>query len=301
MTSRRLRYALWGGLLLTPWQPVPAPAHTLGLSDLGGISWNTGVWLWCSLGLSLALYWRGAFRLHQLGRSQPGRVASFSAGWLGLVAALVSPIDAAGGLSFAAHMVQHELLMIVAAPLLIAGRPARTWLWSLPAHWRKPVGRWFGRQPAWGMLRRACRPLPAWIIHCVAVWGWHVPFCFQAALRHEAVHLAQHASFFLSALLFWWSILARWHHAEPDRGALFYLFSTMMHTSALGALLALSAQLWYPAYGALPWQLGLSPLEDQQLGGLIMWIPGALSYVIVALVLCARWLMGGEREALPRP
>lgn len=278
---------------------LPLQAHTLGAAPASG--WSQETWLWCLLLLSLGLYGLGSLRQHRTGHIQPGRVASFIAGWLCLSAALVSPIDAAGAVSFAAHMVQHELLMIVAAPLLIAGRPARTWLWSLPPGWRKPVGHWFGHQRSLQWLRGASRPLPAWTLHFLAVWGWHVPFCFQAALRHEAVHIAQHASFFISALLFWWSVLAKWRRVEPDRGALFYLFTTMMHTSALGALLALSTRLWYPAYETLPWQLGLSPLEDQQLGGLIMWIPGALSYVVVALVLCARWLIGGEREVLPRP
>lgn len=284
------------GLLLAA--ALPSQAHTVGASD--GRGWSQEGWLWFLLLLSLALYLPGYGRLHRRGRGRPARLASFVTGWLTLAAALASPIDAAGGVSFAAHMVQHELLMIVAAPLLILGRPVRTWLWSLPPDWRMLLGRWFGRQRSLHWLRGASRPLPASILHFLAVWGWHVPICFEAALRHEAVHIAQHASFFISALLFWWSVLAKGRRTEPDRGALFYLFTTMMHTSALGALLALSTRLWYPAYGTLAWQLGLSPLEDQQLGGLIMWIPGALSYVVVALALCARWLMGGEREALPR-
>ncbi|ADJ63808.1 cytochrome c oxidase assembly protein [Herbaspirillum seropedicae] len=294
-----MRYRLpWSVSLLLVACPLPGAAHTLGIAAADTTRWNDEPWLIGTVLLSLLLYLRGHGRLRARRVASSAQLACFGSGWLCLAAALLSPIDTAGAASFAAHMVQHELLMIAAAPLLIAGRPVKAWLWALPAGWRKPVGRWFGRRAWLSWIRQLSRPLPAWLIHFAAVWGWHVPACFEAALRHEALHMTQHLSFFVSALLFWWSVLASWRRTQPDHGALLYLFSTMMHTSALGALLALSSRLWYPAYGELPWSYGISPLEDQQLGGLIMWIPGALSYVIVALVLCARWLKGGDDEAV---
>jgi putative membrane protein len=117
---------------------------------------------------------------------------------------------------------------------------------------------------------------------------WHVPASFQAGLASNGVHALQHASFLFSALLFWWAVLGGQGHGRG--GAIVYLFTTMMHTAALGALFTLSERVWYPFYGSRALIFGLSALEDQQLGGLIMWIPGGLAYVAAGLALGARWL-----------
>ena len=109
------------------------------------------------------------------------------------------------------------------------------------------------------------------------------------------MHAWQHASFLFPALLFWWAVLgARGPAPGP---AMLYLFTTMMHTGALGALFALSGTVWYPAYGDAPLAFGLMPLEDQQLGGLIMWIPGGLAYVVAGLALCLRWISPRKNDA----
>ncbi len=119
---------------------------------------------------------------------------------------------------------------------------------------------------------------------------WHVPATFQYALASNGIHALQHFCFLFSALLFWWAVLGR-HGVHNSRGAsIVYLFTTMMHTGALGALFTMSEAVWYPYYGSKAQAFGLTALEDQQLGGLIMWIPGGLSYVAAGLVLCARWL-----------
>jgi putative membrane protein len=230
-------------------------------------------------------------RPHVHARRELGaRAWAFGAGWGVLAIALLSPLDAAAGRSFAAHMVQHEVLMLVAAPLLVLGRGLPTLLWALPHAGRIVVGRLTKRRGVRGFWNALTAPLTAWLLHGAALWLWHAPPLFNAALGDGALHHWQHATFFVTALLFWHALLR--HGAHPARGAaIFYLFTTTVHTGVLGALITFAhTPLYAPFdYGLL--QPGaLTPLEDQQLGGLIMWVPGALVYVGVALALLARWL-----------
>jgi putative membrane protein len=257
------------------------------------LAWGAEPWVLACLALSLLLYVIGARRLWlRMSHARPRFVrqaACFGAGWLVLVIALASPLDGAGSLAFSAHMVQHELLMIVAAPLMVLGRPLGVWVWALPQAWRGGVGSvthagaiaW-----CWALITR---PLSAWMLHFAALWMWHVPAFFQAALQNNGIHALQHASFLFSALLFWWAVLGK--QAGARGHAVVSLFSTMMHTGALGAMFTFSEKAWYPVYGDSAWHaFGLTQLEDQQLGGLIMWIPGGLAYVIAGLALVGGWL-----------
>jgi putative membrane protein len=133
-------------------------------------------------------------------------------------------------------------------------------------------------------------PLAAWSLHALALWAWHIPAWFESALRSTPYHALQHASFLVSALLFWWAVLGADPRGRGSGFAMFYLFSTMMHTSALGALLTLAPTPWYPSYAASTGALGIDPVQDQQLGGLIMWVPGALAYLLAGLAIVARLL-----------
>ncbi len=226
------------------------------------------------------------------------QVAAFGGGWLALAVALLSPLDGLGTLLFSAHMLQHELLMVVAAPLLCIARPLVAWLWLLPPAGRRRVVQALRRRAwarTWGWLTSA--PV-GWSLHAAVLWGWHVPRWFEAALRHPALHVLQHLAFLASALLFWWAALGPLTRAARG-GALLYLFTTMLHTGALGALLALSPQLWYPLYGERAAGLGIDGLEDQQLGGLVMWVPAGLAYFAAGLALAARWAgLGGGGQRL---
>jgi len=140
----------------------------------------------------------------------------------------------------------------------------------------------------------------AWWVHAAALWLWHIPRFFQATLDNDWVHSAQHVSFLGSALLFWWSLF--YAHGKARYGAsVLYLFTTAVHTSILGALLTFDSTVWYPVYVATTAAWGLTPLEDQQAGGLIMWIPAGLVYVIGALALLALWLRESDRIANTRP
>lgn len=276
--------------------PFAASAHDVEgqYSAADALSWGAEPWVLFLLALSLLLYVLGLRRLwprtRQSRRPLARQAAWFACGWIALGLALASPLDSAGSFSFAAHMVQHEFLMIVAAPMLVLGRPLGIWVWSLPAAWRRRTGS-ATRNPAvsaaWNSLTR---PLNAWLLHFAALWMWHVPATFQAGLASNGVHALQHASFLFSALLFWWAVLGREGGAQGRGAAVLYLFTTVMHTGALGALFTMPESVWYPYYGSKAQAFGLTALEDQQLGGLIMWIPGGLAYVAAGLVLCARWL-----------
>jgi len=135
----------------------------------------------------------------------------------------------------------------------------------------------------------------AWWIHALAIWLWHAPVLFQATVTNDLVHTAQHLSFFLSALLFWWALFYA-HGRRAYGSGVLYIFTTAIHTGILGALLTFAPRLWYPVYSktAEPW--GLSPLQDQQIGGLIMWVPASLVYLAAGLALFAAWMK--ESDAL---
>ncbi|HEX3529969.1 MAG TPA: cytochrome c oxidase assembly protein [Thermoanaerobaculia bacterium] len=265
------------------------------------LSW----WTWepftvLLLAISGALYATGLIRLWRRAGVGQGirrwQAFCFAAGWLALIAALLSPVDALGGILFSAHMVQHELLILVAAPLLVLGRPLAPFLWALPGSARETAGRW-SQSPAFAAgWRLLTAPFTVFILHGLALWIWHLPSLYQATLDNELIHALQHLSFFLSSVLFGWSLL----HGRFGRlgygAAVLYVFLTSLHSGLLGALLTFAPRLWYPIYAARTSRWGLSPLEDQQLAGLIMWIPAGVLFIVLGLGLFAAWLGEAERR-----
>jgi len=240
----------------------------------------------------LRALWRQAGAGHGIRRWQ---AAAFAAGWLVLAIALVSPLHELGETLFSAHMAQHELLMAVAAPLLVLGRPLLPFLWGLPMAWRRDAGHWTSRPAMRSAWHALTLPSIAWTVHALAIWVWHAPRLYDAAVTSDVVHALQHASFLGSALLFWWALI----HGRNGRlrygASVLYVFTTALHTTALGAVLSLASQPLYPAYAATAaW--GLTPLEDQQLAGLIMWVPAGIAYLVAALALMAEWLREAERR-----
>jgi putative membrane protein len=220
-------------------------------------------------------------------------LALFSAGYATLVGALVSPLHGMSEQIFSAHMLQHELLMAVAAPLLVVARPGPVLMWAFPRGGRQQIASFLrarGVRSAWHVVTR---PFDAWLIHGVAIWVWHIPLFFQATLHSDAIHALQHLCFFGSALLFWWSITHGTRRAARGM-AIVYLFTTAVHTSVLGALMTFAHQPWYPEYaaGAAAW--GLTPMSDQALGGLIMWVPASVPYLVAALAIMHGWLRDSE-------
>ena len=257
-------------------------------------AWELDPGVALALVLLAVIYAVGVRRMPR-GHSRGRRVACFLAAWFVLVVALISPLHALGGALFSAHMAQHELLVTVAAPLLVLASPGLTTMWSLPPGARRRVGTWLRDSGATRAGTLLVSPLVAWVLHAAALWLWHLPGPYQATLRNDAVHAMQHLSFFGTALLFWWSVI---DGARVRRGlALVSLFTTMLHTGALGVVLAFAERLWYPAYATTTVAWGLPPLEDQQMGGLIMWIPGGVAYLLAALAVIWRALRERESHA----
>jgi cytochrome c oxidase assembly factor CtaG len=241
----------------------------------------------------LLLYLAGLARLWPRARRLRGAAIAWLAGWLVLAGALLSPLHALGERMFTAHMIEHELVMAVAAPLLVLGRPMAVALWAFPAAPRRRIARAAGalRLP-WRLLTQ---PAVATLLHGAAIWLWHLPPVFDATIGNLTLHRAQHLSFLLSALLFWWAMLRR---AQP-LVAVADLFATMLHTGLLGTLLVVAPQVFYAVQTAEAARYGLTPLEDQQLAGLVMWVPCGVVYAAAALALLGRALRrGGGRHAL---
>ncbi len=255
------------------------------------MSWDFDIGTVVPLVISAALYARGARRSRGVRMRD---MACFWGGWLFLVVALVSPLSTLGESLFSAHMLQHEILMLCAAPLLVISRPLVPLLWGLPFAARRAVGQWSKSGWVQWLWRGITAPVAAWSIHAVALWAWHAPGLFDATLTNDWVHAAQHLSFLLSALLFWWSLFyARGHSGYG--AAVLYVFTTAVHTSILGALLTFASSPWYQAYLTTTSGWGLTPIEDQQIGGLIMWVPAGVVYLAAGLVLMAAWMRSSDQ------
>jgi putative membrane protein len=228
----------------------------------------------------------------------PARAAAGTAAVVTLAVALCSPLDDLAHGLLVAHMVQHLLLMMVAAPLLLLADPFPLVLWGLP----RPLRRWLGRHlTAASLLGRAGARLTAmpaaWAIAVVTLAVWHLPGPHQGALGDGALHAAQHASFFASALLFWWPVLSpapRWRPAPGDGARIIYLVTATFPNAALGLLLMLSPGVLYPAYAAGAPRWGPGPLEDQAWAGFAMWAGAGTVEMLVALGLVWRFLAAHE-------
>ena len=213
----------------------------------------------------------------------------FALGWISLVIALDSPLHELGEQLFWVHMTQHEILMLISAPLLVLGRPLIAFLWAMPSSWRESaasLGRSRTFKRLWAFVSA---PLSAWLVSALALWIWHIPFLFDQTLRSDWIHAAQHTTFLATALIFWWPLVNR----TPSLGyggGLVYVFTTILHTSVLGALLTFASRPWYSSYVLTAPAWHLTALEDQQIGGLIMWIPAGTLLLIVALILLVKWM-----------
>jgi putative membrane protein len=252
------------------------------------------------LSASVAVYVVGLLRLwRNAGRGRGVRwinVVTFTGGIIALVVALLSPLSALSDVLFSAHMGQHELLMLVAAPLLVMGKPWLTGAWALPARWRGPVLRLGQHRAVHGPWRTVSGPAAILVVHALALWIWHVPGLFEGALQNETVHAFQHLCFFVTAALFWWALVQGRYGRVGYGAAAFFVFVTAMHSGILGALITVADRLWYPIYDARTRAAGVDPLHDQQLAGLIMWIPAGVLLVIIALGFLAAWLGEAERR-----
>lgn len=287
---------------LAPASALACPRHLHHLSAHDVARWWTFDPLVIpALSLSVALYalgvrrmWRAAGVGHGLRRWQVG---CYAAGVLSAAAALLSPLDRLSDIFFSAHMTQHEVLMLVSAPLFVLGRPLLPYLQALPPRPREAVVRALRRpavREAWGTVTG---PLFVLLLHALVIWACHIPALFEAALASEAVHAVQHALFFGTAALFWWALVhGRYGRAGYGVGVL-YVFATATHSGLLGALMTVAGGLWYPTHARRSLDWGVDALGDQQLAGLIMWIPAGILLTTAGLALLAAWLGESERRA----
>ncbi|MBZ9864582.1 cytochrome c oxidase assembly protein [Mesorhizobium sp. CA15] len=277
---------------------MPAPAAFAHGAGQGTGGWSiTGLTV-VPLGVALLIYSGGIARLWRRAGAGHGvawwQLGCFAIGWSALAAALMSPLHELGERLFTAHMLEHEVLMVVAAPALALSRPLGAMLWALPPVIRRRLA----RAARWPVLRITWRgliePASATILHGLAIWSWHMPVLFDAALASEPVHWLQHFSFLASALLFWWALLNGRARRRGYGASVFYLFFTSMHCGLLGAILALSKNELFVPRNSVASQWDLTVLEDQQLGGLIMWVGASAFYLAAALILAAFWIGSGS-------
>jgi cytochrome c oxidase assembly factor CtaG len=249
------------------------------------------------LAILLLVYIVGRERLAGRSSRAKPRPWLFLGGWAVLTLALVSPLHEGGERSFALHMIEHELIMLLATLLFAASRAGGILAWGLPSPLRRTLGgSW--KAPLSSLWRRLTEPVTATIVQAIVMWAWHAPALFDRALENDGWHAAQHLSFIVASLLFWSAMLNRRRGGYVLSAAC--LFLTSLVEGALGALMALSQSPWYSAYAAMGVSgIGLDPTTDQQLAGLIMWIPGGLVHGAAALALLYRWLISNEdRHAL---
>lgn len=278
-------------------------AHTgargLGTAALGNWTWEPFTIV--LLILSVVLYARGLTNLwRRAGRGEGVRAweaASFALGIGCLAVALLSPLTWLSDILFSAHMTQHELLMLVAAPLLVFGRPLFVALWALSPERRESTGRQLRRRGVVRSWHALTAPLTVFALHGIALWIWHVPALYGAALAHDGIHALQHVCFVVTAALFWWGMVNGRYGRIGYGAGVFYVFVTALHSSILGALMTIAPSAWYAEHerGAAAWQI--DPLADQQLAGLLMWIPSGVIFIVFGLALLAAWIGEAERRS----
>jgi putative membrane protein len=293
-TAHKFALVIWAWLLCGAPSWAAEPSERIG--------WTS--WTWPpSIAIPLfscgLLYCIGIWKMSN-GRARAAVTASsvlyFAAGWTSLLIALDSPIHELGEQLFWAHMTQHEILMIISAPLLVIARPLVVFLWALPQSLRArtvAVSRGKIFSSSWALISA---PVAAWTLHAAALWLWHAPRLFDATLTSDAMHAAQHISFLATALLFWWALIHGHKRRLGYGGSVLYVFTTAVHMSLLGALLTFSSTVWYAPYAITAPAWHFTGLEDQQLGGLIMWIPAGTVLMAVTLVLLVQWMRESEKR-----
>lgn len=229
------------------------------------------------------------------GTIQPRQAGSFYAGAAMMALALLLPLESLSATLFSAHMLQHLFLIAVAPPLFVIGRPDVALMRLVGPGARRVVGRLADR----GIISVLLRPVPAALIHAAVVWLWHAPPMFAAALADDTVHALEHATFLVTALLFWYAVLASARSRSSSVAGLVAITITMIQGGLLGALLTLAPRALYPEYGDGPQLWGLTAMLDQQLGGLLMWVPMGAVYLAAGVLIALRLTAAESRQGIP--
>lgn len=233
-----------------------------------------------------ALHWRGW-------RPADGAARAWSwwIGWVALVLALVSPLDALAGVLISAHMVQHVLLVAVAAPLLAASAPGAALVRGMPGSIRRVAASAPSRLGLGiGALRLLRGPTARWLVFVGSFWLWHASVLYGAAVESDWVHALEHASFLGTGLALW-SVIVGPRRVRVDRGrAVVMVFLLGLQSVLLATLITFATTPWYEPYSTPAPGWGLDPLADQQLAGVVMWVPSGLILTVVGIVILVRWL-----------
>jgi putative membrane protein len=264
------------------------------------MGWNWDPLVLVSLALMALIYGRGLrslWRSAGRGRGTPTwRAVAFFGGWLALIVALVSPLESWSQRLFSMHMVQHVILTMVAAPLIAWSEPTVTGLWALPTEWRRGISQWW-RSPWEGIWQRLTHPAVVWLLYAGVITLWHLPILYQAAAQNALIHNLEHISFFAIAFLFWRTVVRCGRPGEMGHGlGILFIFTAMLYSAVFAAAITFSRSPWYPYYAFQALQWGMSPLEDQQLAGSIMWIPGKLVHLVGVMALMLDWFKQMDRQ-----
>lgn len=310
MMSLRLRTGLIA--ILIAMMPAMALAHTRPRPTPENVwaAWYLDPVVVVSMLLASWLYLRGVRDLWiTAGQdkviSRRRRNAWYGA-MISLAVALFSPIDALGGALFSVHMVQHLILFVVTPLFLAYTRPGLGMWWGLPATWRRRAGNGIG---SWSVSRRLHganrNPMLIVMVFTAVLWLWHTPALYNAALRSDVVHALEHFSFMAGAYLLWsWLLSVGFGEGGPTGGrqglAVLIVFATVMQSGVLGAILTFARTPLYDIHEGYTEMWGLTLIEDQQLAGVLMWVPMGMTFTLVALLLFRSMLADSERQARRR-
>jgi cytochrome c oxidase assembly factor CtaG len=272
-------------------------------------SWEWRIEVLIPLALAGVIYFIGWRRLRLKSRQPYGlangwRLAAYCTGVLLIALALLSPIDVMAGQLFFMHMIQHLLLVMLAPPLLMLANPMPFLLWGLPRQLRRRIGSLLStvlhrKSSSRQYLRLLTAPGVSWMLFIAFLIGWHDPRLYNAALRNDLVHDLEHLTFFGSAMLFWWHVVGAGPaiHKRFSRAArVMYVIAAIPPNMLTGIVIAFAGQVIYSYYLGVPRLWGIDALGDQTIGGIIMWVPGSMMYIIAVLILTARWLQDEESK-----
>jgi putative membrane protein len=282
---------------------LPAAVHAHGASapppELPGVlfAWRLDPLVVIGIAVVAAGY---VWAVRRVNRAHPGNRQPAHRSWLflgglsAIAVALLSPIEAYEGALFSVHMVQHIILEFVAAPLLLAGAPITLALRAASPSVRRGVLSVLQSR----VVHLVSFPVIAWLLFAGVNWGWHFSVFYDQALESAPLHYFQHATFLGAALLFWWPVLgvdpSPWRLPHPVR--VLYLFLAMPQNSFLGVALLSASTALYSHYVTNVRSWGITPLEDQQLGGMLMWVIGDLAFLAGMAVVVLAWMRHEERR-----
>lgn len=245
--------------------------------------------IWVALGLTYHRGWSRSLR------SSPYRLGSFLTGAALVLIVVSPPLEHLAEDLVSVHMVQHLVLLLVGAPLIVASRPIEHLVRGLPRTGRKRVGAWrigLGLTPA--TTEKLARPVAVWLLYGLVIWFWHGSGPYELAAGNVWAHLLEHALFLTAGLAFWAMVLVPGRSGISAGFRVLMVFTTAFHSVLLGALITFSDSVWYPSYIPSTEAMGIDPLGDQRLAGLLMWIPGGLIYTGTALWILASLLRSQE-------